>query len=143
MRNKNSVNYIMHEHGFTLVEIIVAISVLTIGILSIAVLQTSSIQRNSKARNVTEASTLATDEMEYRMALNFQSAYLADDTYADDYTTNNNGYAINTDIRNLQNAYLGIITSKRITVNVSWSNFGSFGKQRTLTFENIKPRLRD
>ena len=128
-------------------EIIVAISVLSIGILSVMVLQTSSVQRNSNARGITEASTWATDEMEYRMTLGYQHAYLQDDSTDDKYIIDADccpnhpavlaGYTINTDIRD--SAYL----TKTITVNVSWSNFGSFGKEKTVSIESIRAQLRD
>ena len=132
-----------NEQGFSLIEVIIAVSVLAIGILAATVLQTSSVRLNSNARSITEASTFATDEMEYRMTLNFQDAYLQNGSYAIDKDCCPNhpavlsGYRINTNI--MDTAYL----EKEVTVNVSWSNFGSLGRDRTVSFQSIKPRLRE
>jgi len=152
MRIKNIKN---NDKGFSLMEVVLAVSVLAIGILAVSVLQTSSVRMNSNARGITEASTYASDEMEYRMALNYQSAYLQDRTDEVDYVINSTccpnhpavraGYAINTSIDDLEilnGAYLQTANMKRITVNVNWLNFGSFGANKSLTLESIKPRLR-
>ena len=147
MKKNDKIKKMFNNHGFTLLEAVISISILAVGILAIVALQTSSIQRNSHAKGITSASSFATDEMEYRMALNYQHAYLQDDSAVDDYIIDENccpnhpavvaGYTINTDIRDT--AYL----QKEISVNVSWSNFGSMGEAKSLTFENIKARLRD
>ena len=146
---------IKNNKGFSFIEVIAAVSVLAIGILAISVLQTSSVRMNSNARGITEGSTYAADEMEYRMALNYQSAYLQDRTDEVDYEINSTccpnhpavraGYAINTridDLEILNGAYLQTANMKRITVNINWRNFGSFGENKSLTIESIKPRLR-
>jgi type IV pilus modification protein PilV len=52
------------ENGFTLIEVVIAIVVLTIGILSTYSMQVSSIQGNATANQLTTASTLALDQIE-------------------------------------------------------------------------------
>lgn len=52
------------EEGFTLLEIIIAISILTIGILGVASMQSASIRGNDLAGDVSEATCLATDQIE-------------------------------------------------------------------------------
>lgn len=54
----------MQESGFTLIEVLIAIMVLTIGILATYTMQVSSIQGNATANQLTTASTLALDEIE-------------------------------------------------------------------------------
>ncbi len=65
------------ESGFTLLEVIIAISILTIGMLAVASMQAAALRGDSFAYSRTEASTWAQDKME--------------DLMADPYTTAGNG----------------------------------------------------
>lgn len=56
------------EAGFTLIEVILAISILTVGLLAVASMQVSAIRGNSYADCVTEAAVLAQDKLEELMA---------------------------------------------------------------------------
>lgn len=73
---------IKEENGFTLLEVIVAISLLTFGMLGVASLQAMAIKGNAFAGGVTEATTLAGDRMEYLMTLAYDDVDM-DDTDAD------------------------------------------------------------
>jgi type IV pilus assembly protein PilV len=53
------------EAGFTLLEIIVAISILTFGILAVASMQSAAIRGNQLGYRLTEGSTLAQDRLEF------------------------------------------------------------------------------
>jgi prepilin-type N-terminal cleavage/methylation domain-containing protein len=53
------------EAGFTLLEIIIAISILTFGILAVASMQTAAIRGNQLGYRLTEGSTLAQDRLEF------------------------------------------------------------------------------
>jgi prepilin-type N-terminal cleavage/methylation domain-containing protein len=66
------------ESGFTLLEVIVGISILTFGILAVASMQISAIRGNAFARDVTEASTLVGDQLEFLMTLGWNDALLVD-----------------------------------------------------------------
>lgn len=50
--------------GFTLIEVIIALAILTIGILSVNVMHTASIRGNMTASSITEASTWGSDQVE-------------------------------------------------------------------------------
>jgi prepilin-type N-terminal cleavage/methylation domain-containing protein len=50
--------------GFTLMEVLIAIVVLSVALLALAGLQINSIQRNSFGNHMTEAITLAKDKLE-------------------------------------------------------------------------------
>ncbi len=52
------------ENGFTLIEALVAMVVLTIGILSVYAMQITSINSNSKSSHVTYASNWAAQRIE-------------------------------------------------------------------------------
>lgn len=71
----------LHSKGFTLIEVLVAVLVLSIGLLGIAGLQTRSLQFNGDAYYRTQAQLLATDLAE-RMRANWQASstglYFAD-----------------------------------------------------------------
>ena len=54
-----------NEKGFTLLEILVALSILSIGLLGMAGLTTSIIHGNTLSKKVTTATTLGQDRMEH------------------------------------------------------------------------------
>ena len=53
------------EGGFTLIEVLVAIAILSFGILAVAMMQTSAMRANYTGYRLTEATTLAQDRLEY------------------------------------------------------------------------------
>jgi prepilin-type N-terminal cleavage/methylation domain-containing protein len=61
------------DKGFTLVEVIIAISILTFGILAVGAMQGAALRGDSFAYNRTEASTWAQDKMEQLMSVPFAS----------------------------------------------------------------------
>lgn len=67
-----------HEKGFTLLEVIVAISVLTIGLLAVASMQVSAIRGNASAYGMTEATSWASDQLEKLLGLPYEHASLQD-----------------------------------------------------------------
>jgi len=62
--------------GFTLLEVLFAICVLSIGILAVASMQIGAIQGNSFAGHVTEGTTWAQDKLEELMALPYEDPWL-------------------------------------------------------------------
>ena len=58
--------------GFTLIEVLIAISIFAVGILAIAGMQIKSINLNSAARMQTEATTAAVDCMERLLSLPYE-----------------------------------------------------------------------
>jgi type IV pilus assembly protein PilV len=71
------------EKGFTLLEVIVAISLLTFGLLSVASMQVAAMRGNAFAGAVTEATTLAGDRLEYLMTLDYDDPTDLDDVDGD------------------------------------------------------------
>ena len=59
---------VAREGGFTLLEVIVAISILTFGLLAVASMQSAAIRGNQLGYRVTEGSTLAQDRVEWLFA---------------------------------------------------------------------------
>ncbi|MDB9823332.1 prepilin-type N-terminal cleavage/methylation domain-containing protein [Deltaproteobacteria bacterium] len=62
-----------NEIGFTLVEVMVALGILSFGVLAVASMQTSSLLGTARSNAVTMATTTAMDRMERLMALPFDT----------------------------------------------------------------------
>lgn len=77
------------QEGFTLIEVLIAIFLLTIGILAAGSMQISSLGGNSLANRVTEASTWAGDTIETLMARPYDQIT----THTDLLDDNGNGVA--------------------------------------------------
>ncbi len=67
------------KNGFTLIEIMIAITVLAIGILGIAKMQLSAVKGNSYANGLTEATAFAQNKIEELAALAYDDGNLNDD----------------------------------------------------------------
>ncbi len=98
------------EGGFSLVELMVALVILTIGLLPLAFVQTRAQQDVFDSGRHTEALTIATLQMEEAKSLGFGAA-VADTGQVDNYTWT----------REVQNVAFGL---DQITVNVSWVERG-------------------
>lgn len=57
--------------GFTILEVMIAISILAIGLLAVFSTQTRSMRANNNANRLTEGMTLAQDKMEELLALSY------------------------------------------------------------------------
>jgi type IV pilus assembly protein PilV len=66
------------EKGFTLLEVLVAISILSIGLLAVASMQTGSVTGNATAYRQTESLSIAQDRIERLLALPFDDGNLND-----------------------------------------------------------------
>ena len=66
------------DRGFTLIEVLMAMAVLTIALLAIGTMQISSINGNSTGKMTSQAASFASDQMERLLALNFTNAALSD-----------------------------------------------------------------
>ncbi len=67
-----------NNKGFTILEVLVAISILTIGLLAVASMQVSAIRGNNLSTKVTCALALAEDKMEYLLGLDYNDPSLQD-----------------------------------------------------------------
>ncbi len=68
------------DSGFTLLEVIIAISILTFGILAVGAMQSAALRGDSFAYGRTSASTLAQDKLEYLMALPYANMVSGEET---------------------------------------------------------------
>ena len=65
-----------NDAGFTIIEVMIAISILAVGLLGVAAMQTSAIQVNSAAGQMTTRMNWAQDKMEELKALAFSDPWL-------------------------------------------------------------------
>ena len=121
MMKANSVGRkITREGGFTLLEVVIAISILTVGLLAVATMQTAAIRGNDIAYSVTESTTWAQDRLEALTALPYTDAALSLGTgKADPLSPTPAGYTITYDV-----AAGPIGNTKLITVNVTRTDRG-------------------
>lgn len=125
------------EAGFTLLEVIVAIAILTFGLLAVASMQSSAIQGNYTARLQTEGTTWAQDRLEKILALPYSDPML-DDTAggysADPFSPAPAGYTIDYRV----DANTPITNTKLIRVRITWTDKGV---SRTNILTSVKPSL--
>lgn len=125
--------------GFTLIEVLIALGIFAIGMLAVASLQVSASLKSRKAAEVTQASAIASDQMEELMALNFDNGDLDpenppppkyDGKYKIEWTVTDSD--LNAD---------GARDAKTINLSVKWNNLLSNNKQRKLEITFLKHDL--
>ncbi|HXV13040.1 MAG TPA: prepilin-type N-terminal cleavage/methylation domain-containing protein [Candidatus Krumholzibacteria bacterium] len=111
MVTKRVANAHHRQEGFSLVELMVALVILTIGLLPLAFVQTRAQQDVFDSGRYTEAITIATLQMEETKSLGFGVA-VTDTGTVDNYTW----------VRDVQSISP---TLDQITVSVSWTERGT------------------
>ncbi len=76
-------NRVTEEKGFTLVEIMITIVILSLGLLATASMQMHAVSGNASANRLTEATNLGQDKLEALMALPYTQAF-TDENLTDD-----------------------------------------------------------
>lgn len=71
------------ERGFTLLEVLIAISVFSIGVLAVATMQISATRGNRLGNELSQATALAQQQIEALNGADFSSATLAPGNYND------------------------------------------------------------
>ena len=117
------------EKGFTLLEVIIAVSVLTFGLLAVASMQATAIRGNYLSGNLTGASTLAGDRVEKLLSMGYSDT----DLDVGDHSDSRDLYTISWNVA--QNAAFN--NTKTVNVTISWAERGS---QKTLVMQGIKAR---
>ncbi len=75
-----------NDNGFTIIEVLIAIVILSIGILAVAKMQIASINSNSNAMKFTEATIAAQNQIESLMAISFDNVITGSATTAEGYS---------------------------------------------------------
>ncbi|MBW1893279.1 MAG: prepilin-type N-terminal cleavage/methylation domain-containing protein [Deltaproteobacteria bacterium] len=118
-----TVNRMDDAGGFTLIEVLMAMAVLTIGLLAIGSVQISAINGNSTGKMTSQAASFASDQMERLLALDFTDAQLN----TGNYQRQEGSYSIDWTIANAATP-----NTRLITVTVTSANPVMQGKQMRL-----------
>ena len=103
-----------HDRGFTLIEIMIAITLLSVGLLGMAGLTVGIIRSNSLSSEVTEATTLAQTKMEDIKRLGYSGVTAQSEAY-----NTISGYPTYRRVTQVANTPTGM---KTVTITVLWSN---------------------
>ncbi|MGD9105407.1 MAG: prepilin-type N-terminal cleavage/methylation domain-containing protein [Desulfobacterales bacterium] len=75
---KTGIKKSQKDQGFTLIEVLIAISIFAVGLLAVATMQTSAIKVNSTADQITTRMTWAQDKIEELIAMPYSDPWLQD-----------------------------------------------------------------
>ena len=126
------VNRTNREGGFTLIEMLIAVSILSAGLLALGSMQVSAIGGNAHSANVTEGSTLAADRLEKLLALPYTHADLTSGAHVDPSPPV--GRTVRWNI--VDNAPL--LNTKTITLTVQWTDHEI---QKSVSMQRILARM--
>lgn len=118
-----------NAEGYTLIEILIAITILSVGLLAVATMQISAIRVNDTARRMTRRATIAQDKLEHLMSLGYTHAVLTSGSHSDGSAPS--GYTISWTV-----STGGTLPPSTKLINVRVSERG-----KTTSMKYIKPRL--
>jgi len=106
------------SNGFTLMEVLVAMLILSVGLLGMAALITGIINSNKLSNRISTATVLAQDKMEDIKRIGYSGTPASDTTTTEDYNTITN-YALykRATFTEVANPATGM---KKITITVYW-----------------------
>jgi type IV pilus assembly protein PilV len=120
----NKKEVLADSRGFSLVEILFALTIFAIGILAVASMQVAAMTGSSKANGDTEAATWAVDKMEDLMTTDY------DDINGSGSPTTQGAYTVSWTVA----SDTPFSDTKTVTVNVTWRHKGA---QKRITLKNI------
>lgn len=117
--------YLIRENGFSLIEVLVAITIFSVGLLAVASMQLTSVKGNFSARNVTEAITLGQAKAEELYTLSYDHVDLTAGTHTQALGYYNYSWTVvDDDVLN---------NTKTITLDVQYTKDGLTKQARIVT----------
>ena len=116
-------NTLKKENGFSLIETLIAISVLAFGMLAAASMQYSTVRNNTTGNTATQANALAKAQIEMLKNQDIASTALAVGDYAEPTSIDASGNPGGIYNRSWRIDPLGT-SARRIRVTVEWTKFG-------------------
>lgn len=117
-------NTINKENGFSLIELLIAMSVMALGMLAAASMQYSAVRNNTTGNTATQATMLAKATLEMLKNQDIESTVLTVGDYFDPAPVDASGNPGGIYNRTWRIDPLGT-SSRRISVTVEWTKFGS------------------
>ena len=112
----------MDIKGFTLIEVLIVMSIFSIGILAVAAMQMTSTKGNASARRMTEATALAEKKIENLLQLPYDHADL--DPTNNSHVSTQGPYSVNWNVTEIDLDSDGTNDSKKVKVTVGWRYAG-------------------
>ena len=113
------------EKGFSILEVMIAIAILTFGILAVASMQTSSMYGNSTANRVTEGTSWAGNKMEELLTIPDTDSQLSIGTHGPETMISGvSRYDVNWEVIDSVDSLNPIEDAKLIIVTVTWQDKG-------------------
>ena len=138
----SSINNNSEDKGFTLIEILIAISIFAFGFLAVASLQISAGKNNRSATEMTAAVNIASDQMERLINLAYGDSDLDPDPTANPHVDNQGKYNIQWIVKSTDLNFDTVDDAKIINLTVSWTAAFSPGStQRSVNIDFIKPNI--
>jgi type IV pilus assembly protein PilV len=123
----------MDIKGFTLIEVLIVMTIFSIGILAVAAMQMTSTKGNASARRMTEAIAFAENHVENLMRLPYGHADL--NPTNNPHVSSQGPYSVNWNVTEIDLDTDGTNDSKKINVTVSWR----YGQDRNVSLHSIIP----
>ena len=120
--------------GFTLMEVLIAMTILSVGLLAIASMQISAIQTTGGAKSISAGTAWAEDRLEYLLSLPYDDSALDPAAGKPDPLTSPNYFTITYSVEDNKPRD----NCKLITVSVQWTERGN---AKTASLIGVKPQL--
>jgi prepilin-type N-terminal cleavage/methylation domain-containing protein len=130
MRDTKNMIRRINQDGFSLIEILVGLIILAVGLLAIGGLQITSIREGFSSNNITQATILVQDKLEYLKNLSYTDSHLNSGQHDEGTIPNTiftRQYSVLEDTGN---------NMKTITVTIQWIDRGN----HNISFSTIRSK---
>ena len=130
------------NNGFTLIEVLIALSIFAVGSLAVAALQISAGKSNRTGTETTMATNIASDQMERLMALDFDDPLLSADPDDNPHPDSRGKYNLQWEVTDADLDGDSTDDSKIIKLTVSWAGYlDESSDPRNVKIDFIKPDI--